>query len=66
MGRLVSIVSYSCLFLMIIASASTSCGAHVRLAWCLDSVLNVKVLLGTFNQEKALGRGTFSVIVKTD
>ena len=25
-----------------------------RLAWCLDSVLNVKALVGAFNQEKAL------------
>ena len=32
---------------------------------CLACVLNVKVLLGTFNQEKALG-GAFSVIVKND
>ena len=63
MGRLVSIVSYSRLFLMIIASASTSRGAHVCLAWCLDSVLNVKVLVGAFNQEKAL-LGAFSVITK--
>ena len=30
-----------------------------------DSVLNVKVLGGAFNQEKALV-GAFSVIVKTD
>ena len=29
-----------------------------------DSVLNVKALVGTFNQEKALV-GAFSVIVKT-
>ena len=34
----------------------------VCLAWCLDSVLNVK---GAFNQEKALV-GALSVIVKTD
>ena len=34
---------------------------NVRLAWCLNSVLNVKALLGAFNQEKAL-----VVIVKTD
>ena len=33
------------------------------LAWCLNSVLNVKVLVGTFNQEKALV-GAFSVIVQ--
>ena len=33
------------------------------LAWCLNSVLNVKALVGAFNQEKALV-GAFSVIVK--
>ena len=32
---------------------------------CVNSVLNVKVLVGTFNQEKALVEA-FSVIVKTD
>ena len=32
---------------------------------CLNRVLNVKALLGAFNQEKALV-GAFSVIVKTD
>ena len=32
---------------------------------CLNSVLNVKALVGAFNQEKALV-GAFSVIVKTD
>ena len=32
---------------------------------CLNSVLNVKALVGAFNQEKAL-IGAFSVIVKTD
>ena len=43
---------------------------HVYLPWgqCLfsivDSVLNVKALVGTLNQEKAL-LGAFSVIVKT-
>ena len=36
-----------------------------RLAWCLNSVLNVKALVGAFNHEKALV-GAFSVIVKTD
>ena len=36
---------------------------HACLAMCLfKSVLNVKALIGTFNQEKALV-GTFSVIV---
>ena len=37
---------------------------HVYLPWlntwfekCLNSVLNVKALIGTFNQEKALGEG---------
>ena len=34
------------------------------LAWCLNSVLNLKALVGAFNQEKALV-GAFSVIVKT-
>ena len=45
---------------------------HVDLPWvntclahCFNSVLNVKVLVGTFNQEKALV-WAFSVIVKTD
>ena len=33
---------------------------------CLNSVLNVKVLLGAFNQEKALEGVFFSLIVKTD
>ena len=36
-----------------------------HLAQCLNSVLNVKALVGAFNQEKALV-GAFSVIVKTD
>ena len=36
----------------------------ICLAYCLDSVLNVKALVGTFNQEKAQV-GIFSVIVKT-
>ena len=39
-------------------------GVNVRLAWCLNIILNVKVLVGTFNQEKALV-GAFSVIVKS-
>ena len=43
---------------------STYSGVNVCLAWCLNSVLNVKVLVGAFNQEKALV-GAFSVIVKT-
>ena len=34
------------------------------IAQCLNSVLNVKALVGTFNQEKALV-GAFSMIVKT-
>ena len=42
---------------------------HVERPWCqrlcLNSVLNVKALVGAFNQEKALV-GAFSVIVKTD
>ena len=43
---------------------------HVYLPWldaclvqCLNNVLNVKVLVGAFNQEKALV-GAFSVIVQ--
>ena len=32
---------------------------------CVNSVLNVKVIVGAFSQEKALV-GAFSVIVKTD
>ena len=39
-------------------------GVNAGLALCLNSVLNVKALVGTFNQEKALV-GAFSVIVKT-
>ena len=40
---------------------------HVYLSWGQHpfSVLNVKALVGAFNQEKALV-GAFSVIVKTD
>ena len=33
------------------------------IVYCLNSVLNVKALVGAFNQEKALV-GVFSVIVK--
>ena len=44
---------------------STYRGVNVRLAYCLNSVLNVKALVGAFNQKKALV-GAFSVIVKTD
>ena len=66
MGGLVNIVSYS-QSLMIIASGpnftSTYHGVNTRLAQCLNSVLNVKVLVGTFNQEKALV-GAVSMIVK--
>ena len=36
---------------------------NAHLAWCLNSVLNVKALVGAFNQEKALV-GAFSVIVQ--
>ena len=43
---------------------STYRGVNARLAECLNSVLNVKALVGAFNQEKALV-GAFSVIVKT-
>ena len=39
-------------------------GPYARLASCLNSVLNVKALVGAFNQEKALV-GAFSVIVKS-
>ena len=40
---------------------------NARLALCLNTFLNKKALLGTFNQEKALVLvGAFSVIVKTD
>ena len=44
--------------------ASTYRGVNARLAQCLNSVLNVKALVGAFNQEKVLV-GAFSVIVKT-
>ena len=43
---------------MTFASASQ---LHVYLPWGLNSVLNVKALVGAFNQEKALV-GAFSVI----
>ena len=42
---------------------STYRGVNACLSQCLNSVLNVKALVGTFNQEKALV-GAFSVIVK--
>ena len=38
-------------------------GVNARLVECLNSVLNVKALVGAFNQEKALV-GAFSVIVQ--
>ena len=41
---------------------STYRGVNARLAWYLNSVLNVKVLVGAFNQEKVLV-GPFSVIL---
>ena len=44
---------------------STYRGVNARLAYYLNSVLNVKALVGTFNQEKALV-GAFSMNVKTD
>ena len=46
---------------------STYQGVNACLAYCPNSVLNVKVLVGVgaFNQEKVLV-GAFSVIVKTD
>ena len=42
---------------------STYRGVNALLALCLNSVLNVKALVGAFNQEKALV-GAFSVIVQ--
>ena len=42
---------------------STYLGVNACLALCLNSVLNVKALVGAFNQEKALV-GAFSVIVQ--
>ena len=51
---------------MIIASASQF---HIYLLWVnafsINIVLNVKALVGAFNQEKAQA-GAFSVIVQTD
>ena len=44
---------------------STYNGVNAHLALCLNSVLNVKALVGAFNQEKAQV-GAFSVILKTD
>ena len=41
---------------------------NALLVWCLNSVLNVKVLVGAFNQEKASYSSyleAYSVIVKT-
>ena len=38
---------------------------YVYLLWGLNSVLNVKALVGAFNQKEALV-GAFSVIVKTN
>ena len=38
---------------------------NANLAYCLNIVLNVKVLVGALNKEKDLV-GAFSVIVKTD
>ena len=40
----------------------TYCGVNVRVAYCLNSVLNVKVVVAAFNHKKALG--AFSVIVQ--
>ena len=42
---------------------STNHGVNACLALCLNSVFNVKALVSTFNQEKALVVA-FSVIVK--
>ena len=33
---------------------STYRGVNIHLAWCLNSVLNEKALVGAFNQEKAM------------
>ena len=43
---------------------STYCGVNAHSAECLNSVLNVKALVGAFDQEKALV-GAFSLIVKS-
>ena len=40
---------------------STYHGVNVRLAYCLNSVLNVKAVVAAFNQERNLV-GAFSVI----
>ena len=65
-GGLVSIVSYSRPSFMIIGQRpnfmSTYCGVNVCLAQCLNSVLNVKLLVGAFNQEEALV-GAFSDVI---
>ena len=37
-------------------------GVNAHLAWCLNSVLNVKAVVAAFNQEKALV-GAFSLIM---
>ena len=42
---------------------STYLGVNARLAWCLNSVLNVKALVSAFNQEKGIV-GAFFMIVK--
>ena len=42
---------------------STYHGVNACLAYCLNSVLNAKAVVATFNQEKALV-GAFSVIVQ--
>ena len=47
------------------AGVPISCLLTVGSMPILHSVLNVKVLVGAFNQEKALV-GAFSVIMKTD
>ena len=61
MGGLVSIVSYSRPSLMIIASRTQF---HVERPWGQRPFsINVKALVGAFNQEKALV-GAFSVIVQ--
>ena len=43
---------------------STYSGVKAHLAKCLNSVLNVKALVGAFNQEKVLV-GAFFMIAKT-
>ena len=52
-----------CVSVPISCLLSVGRGVNARLAQCLNIVLNVKALVGAFNQEKALV-GAFSVIVQ--